>query len=167
MSPSNGSSSFLARDSQPLTFFAAHFNTVRPLRIPRPRAGEFGAANVGSCRRMSPATPGRIKVSITHQCVTLLNNPPFRNGRRPKLLHVPVVGRNARHPASQNSSTWRFLTLIYSAGNSYVSSEGAAVPFWAGRMLRQTNESETAGSVGGRLGSEPHLVAIHASRGGR
>jgi hypothetical protein len=65
--------------------------------------------------------------------------PPFRNGPRPARLYVSVVVTNARHPASQNSSTRRFLILIYCAGNSYVFSERAARPFGpVGRSVKPT-----------------------------
>jgi hypothetical protein len=58
---SNGLFAVLAPDPQLLRFFAAHFNTVDHCEFLRPRAGDCGAAKVGSSRRMSLAMPGRIK----------------------------------------------------------------------------------------------------------
>jgi hypothetical protein len=73
----------------------------------------------------------------------LVINSPFRNGLRPAFQHVPVGVTNALHPASQNSSTRRFLTHIYSAEKSYLFSESCAGLVLPGETPRQTNEFGT------------------------
>ena len=82
------------------------------------------------CLQLLGVSPGRIALTYHKPVEKGFDswqspiNDRYRNGsqRVSKLIDAPISD-----------------TYIYSAGNSYVFSEWAAGPFWARRMLRQTN----------------------------